>query len=130
MHTSLTGAELSELVAGVHDAAAKPFVDAMLHRVASSTTDQFRVVWLNDLDSARRTYSIRRGHLGERGVDVRGLDALLAALDSGPPRRTVGCIATDNDEAKLIGFCDADLRTLVGWVIVPKDLPPLGAPIR
>ena len=91
----------------------------------------------------RHVYAGRREHLSARGVDVSGIDALLAFLDrqpsSQPGSLSVFSVATPDERlyrrlermilrsrrTHLIGFVDNTAQSLVGMVCVPKDLPPL-----
>ena len=62
--------------------------------------------------------------LAQRGADVGGLDALLGFIDD-PAETAIDAFAISTAEANLVGFLAPNSGRLIGWAVVPSDLPPL-----
>jgi hypothetical protein len=50
---------------------------------------------------------VRRRHLAEHGVDVRGLDALLTAAQESTDGTKIGAFVVPTVDANLIGFVES-----------------------
>ena len=126
MHGEVSAERLFRLLSTVDDGPARDFVAAMRGEVETMPAAvALDINWGSMRPSLHHIYSVRREHLGERGVDVRGLDAFLSAIESSPEGTEIGFIVVKSNDANLVAICDHDLRSLVGWVLVPRDLPSL-----
>jgi hypothetical protein len=122
--SSIPAHALTDVLARAPDLA-RPFVNQARTRLQAIDGDRVRLNLLPHPDNLRRIYALRRDHLARRGVDVRGLDALLEALGTMPTAACVECFVLEGDQANVIGFLDDTCQSLVGWVLVPSHLARL-----
>jgi hypothetical protein len=66
-------------------------------------------------------YSRRRDHLASHSVDVHGLDAFLAALQTEPEGTEICFIHVHTDTHNLILMTDQKVGRLLGWAAVPFE---------
>lgn len=71
-----------------------------------------------------RIYRIRAGHLGERGVDVTGMNSAIEYAERGEPD-AVRVAAAEDRQSRFVAFTDPAMTSLVGWVTIPLELAPL-----
>jgi hypothetical protein len=118
--------QVLRLISDAGDGPATDFAVAVqteLEAMPPATT--LGVVWGAMQPSLKVIYWVRRGHLAERGADVGGLDAFLRAIEQSPEGTDIGFIVVKSPKANLVAMCDREVRTLIGWAIVPLDLPSL-----
>lgn len=126
MTGQVSAEQVLQLMPDTGNGPARDFVAAMQTELeAMPPGAMLDVVWGAMQPSLHAIYSVHRGHLAERGADVCGLDALLATIERSPEGTGIGGIVVKSDKANLIAMCDHDVRTLIGWAVVPLDLPSL-----
>ena len=68
----------------------------------------------------RHIYSASRTHLAGMGLDVSGLDALLANLEDRDEDFQLSVYRMTRDGKRALVFSDDDVPEVLGWVLLPE----------